>query len=276
VPRALKRYLTLDDFEATARRRIPKFLYGYISGAPRPTLRCATTEKPSTNMASCRGVLNDVSGRNQTTTLFGKHYASPFAFRRWFFGAVRLSRRRRADARGRRSQRADDPLRRLDDKLETCAARILTPGIRPIWRACPSASSRWSTGWRRRVTTLFVVTADVPVPPNRENNIRSGFGCRWRSRRRLPGIRRRIRTGCSVPGSAPLKNHGMPHFENMDAQRGPPALAKNLMRNIGNRDQLAWKHVELIRKRWKGKLVVKGLIAPQDARIAREFRPSMA
>jgi L-lactate dehydrogenase (cytochrome) len=47
-------------------------------------------------------------------------------------------------------------------------------------------------------------------------------------------------------------------------------LSKNLMRNIGKRDQLAWKHVELIRKRWKGHLVVKGLIAPADARIARE------
>ena len=32
VPRALRRYLCLDDFEATARRRLPKFLYGYISG----------------------------------------------------------------------------------------------------------------------------------------------------------------------------------------------------------------------------------------------------
>lgn len=42
------------------------------------------------------------------------------------------------------------------------------------------------------------------------------------------------------------------------------------MRNIGSRDQLAWKHVELIRKRWPGKLVVKGLIAPEDARLARE------
>jgi len=62
----------------------------------------------------------------------------------------------------------------------------------------------------------------------------------------------------------------MPHFENMDAKRGPPVMAKNLMRNIGARDQLAWKHVELIRKRWKGKLVVKGLVSPADARIARE------
>jgi L-lactate dehydrogenase (cytochrome) len=47
-------------------------------------------------------------------------------------------------------------------------------------------------------------------------------------------------------------------------------LSQNLMRNIGNRDQLAWKHVELIRRRWRGKLVVKGILAPQDARIARE------
>src|SRR5262249_25890117 len=30
------------------------------------------------------------------------------------------------------------------------------------------------------------------------------------------------------------------------------------------------KHVELIRRRWPGKLVVKGLIAPRDARTARE------
>ena len=36
------------------------------------------------------------------------------------------------------------------------------------------------------------------------------------------------------------------------------------------RDQLAWKHVELIRRKWKGKLVVKGLVSPADARIARE------
>jgi L-lactate dehydrogenase (cytochrome) len=42
------------------------------------------------------------------------------------------------------------------------------------------------------------------------------------------------------------------------------------MRNIGNRDQLAWNHVELIRRRWSGKLVVKGILAPQDARIARD------
>jgi len=116
----------------------------------------------------------------------------------------------------------------------------------------------------------FVVTADVPVSSNRENNVRNGF--------RVPlAITPRLAWDiASHPHwlfgvwARTLMNYGMPHFENMDAKRGPPVLAKNLMRNIGKRDQLAWKHVELIRKRWNGKLVIKGLIAPADARIARE------
>jgi L-lactate dehydrogenase (cytochrome) len=36
------------------------------------------------------------------------------------------------------------------------------------------------------------------------------------------------------------------------------------------RDGLAWEHVELMRKMWKGKLVLKGVLSPQDVRIARE------
>jgi L-lactate dehydrogenase (cytochrome) len=108
------------------------------------------------------------------------------------------------------------------------------------------------------------------VPSNREKNIRNGF--------QVP-LAITPRVGWDIIShphwlfgtwARTVQNHGMPHFENMDAGRGPPVLSKNLMRNIGKRDQLAWKHVELIRKRWKGNLVVKGLIAPADTRIARE------
>lgn len=47
-------------------------------------------------------------------------------------------------------------------------------------------------------------------------------------------------------------------------------LSSNLVRAIGRRDQLAWEHLELIRARWPGHLVVKGILAPEDAKIARE------
>jgi hypothetical protein len=55
VPRALRRYLSLDDFEATARRRLPKLLYGYISGGARATPRFATTAVPLRNTVLFRG-----------------------------------------------------------------------------------------------------------------------------------------------------------------------------------------------------------------------------
>jgi len=116
----------------------------------------------------------------------------------------------------------------------------------------------------------FVVTADVPVSSNRENNIRNGFQVPLAITPKLAWDIATHPHWLFGVWARTLANYGMPHFENMDAVRGPPVLAKSLMRNIGKRDQLAWKHVELIRKRWNGKLVIKGLIAPADARIARE------
>jgi L-lactate dehydrogenase (cytochrome) len=116
----------------------------------------------------------------------------------------------------------------------------------------------------------FVVTADVPVSSNRENNIRNGFQVPLAITPKLAWDIATHPHWLFGVWARTLANYGMPHFENMDAVRGPPVLAKSLMRNIGKRDQLAWKHVELIRKRWQGKLVIKGLIAPADARIARE------
>src|ERR1700681_3706085 len=78
VPRRLKRYLSLDDFEATARRRLPKFLYGYISGGAETDAAVADNRRAFDEYGFVPRVLNDVSGRGKTTTLFGKSYASPF------------------------------------------------------------------------------------------------------------------------------------------------------------------------------------------------------
>ena len=78
VPRHLKKYLALDDFEATARRRIPKFLYGYISGGAESDAAVRDNRKAFDEYGFVPRVLNDVSGRDQSTMLFGKSYASPF------------------------------------------------------------------------------------------------------------------------------------------------------------------------------------------------------
>jgi L-lactate dehydrogenase (cytochrome) len=271
VPRALRRYLSLDDFEATARRRLPKFIHGYIAGGAENDAAVRDNRRAFDEYGFVPRVLNDVSGREQTTTLFGKTYAAPFGIPP--MGSAALCAYRGDVVLTRAAAAINVPmilsassLIRLEDvRRENPAAWYQAYLAGDVSRIEPLVDRVAAAGY-----DTFVVTADVPVPPNRENNIRNGF--------RIPlAITPRVAWDTVThphwlfgTWARTLMNHGMPHFENMDAARGPPVLAKNLMRNIGKRDQLAWKHVELIRKRWSGKLVVKGLIAPADARIARE------
>jgi L-lactate dehydrogenase (cytochrome) len=271
VPRSLRRYLSLDDFEATARRLLPKFLYGYISGAAETDAALADNRRAFEEYGFVPRVLRDVSGRDQTTTLFGKTYAAPFGIPP--MGSAALC-----------AYRGDVVLTRAAAAINVpmCLSASSLITLEDVRRENPSAwYQAYLAGDDARIEPLvdrvaaagydtFVVTADVPVPPNRENNIRNGFQVPLAITPRVAWDTVSHPHWLFGTWARTVMNYGMPHFENMDAQRGPPVLARNLMRNIGKRDQLAWKHVELIRKRWKGKLVVKGLIAPDDARIARD------
>jgi L-lactate dehydrogenase (cytochrome) len=60
----------------------------------------------------------------------------------------------------------------------------------------------------------------------------------------------------------------MPYFENM----GPrvPLISRAGERGRGRRDKLSWRHLELMRRLWKGRLVVKGILYRSDARLVRE------
>jgi L-lactate dehydrogenase (cytochrome) len=271
VPRALRRYLSLDDFEAAARARLPKYLYGYISGGAESDAAVADNRRAFEEYGFVPRVLNDVSNREQTTNLFGKTYAAPFGIPP--MGSAALCAYRGDIVLARAAAAINVPM---------CLSASSLITLEDVRRENPAAwYQAYLAGEPSRIEPLvdrvaaagydtFVVTADVPVPANRENNIRNGFQVPLAITPRLAWDIVTHPHWLFGTWARTLMNYGMPHFENMDAMRGPPVLAKNLMRNIGRRDQLAWKHVELIRRRWKGKLVVKGLIAPADARIARE------
>src|SRR3954451_9672235 len=267
----LQTYLSLDDFEVTARRRLPKFLYGYIAGGAESDAAVRDNRRAFDEYGFVPRVLNDVSGREQTTKLFGRTYAAPFGIPP--MGSAALCTYRGDIVLARAAAAMSVP-------MVLSASSLIT--LEDVRRENPAAwYQAYLAGDASRIEPLvdrvaaagydtFVVTADVPVPPNRENNIRNGFQVPLAITPRVAWDTITHPHWLFGTWARTLMNYGMPHFENMDAGRGPPVLAKNLMRNIGKRDQLAWKHVELIRRRWNGKLVVKGLVAPADARIARE------
>lgn len=72
------RFLSLDDFEAVARRRLPRMLYGFIAGGAETNASTRANARSFQNYAFIPRVLADVSVRSHRTTLFGRSYAAPF------------------------------------------------------------------------------------------------------------------------------------------------------------------------------------------------------
>ena len=116
----------------------------------------------------------------------------------------------------------------------------------------------------------LVLTVDVPIAANREHNVRAGFSTPLRPSLRLAW------DGLTHPrwlfGTflRTLLAHGMPHFENNYATRGAPVLSAQAVRDYSDRGHLHWEHFRLIRGLWKGRLVVKGILHVEDARLARD------
>ena len=71
-----------------------------------------------------------------------------------------------------------------------------------------------------------------------------------------------------LPGDAAIVTR-LPHLENTGAAR-IPVLSRSLAPLPTARDGLDWRHLDLVRSLWKGKLVLKGVLAADDVRIARD------
>jgi L-lactate dehydrogenase (cytochrome) len=216
-------------------------------------------------------VLVNVSGRSQSTELLGHTYAAPFGIAP--MGISALSAYRGDLVLARAAGRANIPMVMSGSSLIR---------LEEIAKANPEAwFQAYLPGEPERILALLerveragygtlVLTVDTPVMANRENNVRTGFSTPLRPSLRLAwdGM---IRPNWTLNTFLrTLVRHGMPHFENSYAERGAPILSKNVMRDFRAKDHLNWEHFDLIRKRWKGRLVVKGIMAKEDAIIARD------
>ncbi|MDF3834452.1 alpha-hydroxy acid oxidase [Cupriavidus basilensis] len=269
--RALQRILSLDDFEHAARRRLPRPIYGYIAGAAEDNRSLQENRAAFHDYALTTRVLVDVSRRTQSVELFGKTYASPFGIAPMGLSALSAYRGDIVQARAARAAGipmvlSGSSLIRLEDVFEAAPDawfQAYVPG--DAARIDALLDRVRATGCR-----TLVVTVDIPVAGNRENNVRSGFSTPLRPSLRLAydGITRPQWLVGTFART--LLRHGMPHFENSFAERGAPILSANVLRDFSARDHLDWSHLERIRRRWKGVLIVKGILSAQDAVLARD------
>lgn len=266
----MEHILALDDFERRSRQRLPRLLHEFIAGGAETGASLQGSRAAFAGHVLVPRILGGVSGRSMRTNLFGSAHSAPFGIAPMGVGALC-------------AYRSDIALARAagDAGIPFILSASSLIRMEEVQQANPDAwYQAYLPGEPARIEALvdrvaaagfgtLVLTADVPVAANRENNDRNGFTVPIR-----PSLRLAL-DGITHPswllGTAlrTLWRHGMPHFENMDATRGPPILSRDLVRAVGRRDGLSWQHLELIRRRWKGPLVVKGVLFGEDARLAR-------
>ncbi|MGE0357768.1 MAG: alpha-hydroxy acid oxidase [Burkholderiales bacterium] len=269
VPARLRDILSLDDFEAAARRHLPRPLFAYVSGGVEDNFSREDNRAAFREWSFVPRVLAGVSGRSQQTALLGREYAHPFGIAPIGIAALYAWRGDLAMANAARS--ANIPMAMSGSSLIR---------LEEVAKAAPDAwFQAYLPGDEKTITELLarvaaagfgtlVLTVDVPTAGNRENNVRAGFSTPLRPTPRLAwdGITHpRWLFGTFL---ATLVRHGMPHFENNFATRGAPILSPDVLRDFSDRGNLDWGHYDLIRRLWKGRLVVKGILDPDDARRA--------
>jgi len=268
--RRLRPILDLEGFRPAARGVLPEAIYGYVANGAEAETSKDTNRAAFLHYRLVPRVLAGVENRSQNTTLFGRRYAAPFGIAP--MGGAAAVTYDADNVMGRAASECDIPFVLSGNSIipmEEVARNA--PGA---WFASYQSANRHAIeGMVARVAAagfrVFVLTADVPIGSNREKDAREGFHQPIQLNRKI------IRDGMRHPGwvistaARTLVRRGVPHIDNLEYDGGPSLFSRSVG-SIAGHAGLSWDHVRLIRKLWQGPLVVKGILSPQDARIAHD------
>jgi L-lactate dehydrogenase (cytochrome) len=268
---SLGRILSLHDFEEAARRRLPYSLFNYIQGGCEDDVSVQENRRAFDRWRLVPRALVDITTRTQHTELWGQRYASPFGIAP--MGSAALFAYRGDLALAQAARQAQIPMVLSGASLirmEEVAAAY--PGA--WFQAYVPGSENDIASLLRRVQEAgfktLVLTVDTPASANRESNIRAGFSTPLRPTFRL-GWQGVMHPRWSLSTfMRTLARHGLPYFENASAQRGVAVLSRQAERAFADRGGLSWAHLRLVRRLWKDRLVLKGVLHLDDALAARQ------
>ncbi|WPB55292.1 alpha-hydroxy acid oxidase [Xylophilus sp. GOD-11R] len=271
MPASLKNVYSLQDFEALARRKLPRQLFSYIVNGADDESTLQNNRRAFERYGFVPRMLEGVAGRSQKISLFGQEYDSPFGISPVGLAAMWCFRGDLVLAQTAHAQNVPAVMSGASlIRMEEVAAAAPRTWFQAYMPGDPARVEALIERIRVAGFKTLVVTVDLPVQVNPERYVRNGFSTPLRPSARLAW------DGVSHPrwlcGTflRTLAQHGMPHFENWRAERGAPILSATVERDFQARDHLSWEHLRRIRSLWRGPLIVKGILRWQDAVIARD------
>lgn len=261
--------VTAEDFRQRAQRRLPRFLCDYLEGGAGAEQTLADNVADWARLRIRQRVLVDVDGIDTSTRLLDHDCALPLALAPIGLAGMMA---RRGEAQAARAARAAG----LPFTLSTVGIcgfdEVSRAAGAPPWFQLYMLRDRglvatlldqvWAAGCRS-----LVFTVDLPMPGPRHRDPRNGLG--------QPGLRpkllklaqllarphwlREVGIGGKPHSFGSLGAH-VPEANDLDAFRGWVDAQFD--------PTVTWADIDWLRARWKGRLVLKGLLDAADARAA--------
>jgi len=264
--RQAQRCLSVGDLQARARRYLPRVIYDYLEGGADDE-ECLAENPARLRRHKLRPrYLVDISNRSQRVSVFGRDYRAPFGISPMgMLGMVR--------------QGGDLMLARVaaQSGIPFILSGACNASVESVARDAPGSWLQFypckdlaierdmlARAAGAGIGTL-VVAVDVPLHSKRERNIRSGWVRPYKPSAAV--ILEALRHPAWV---ARYLRHGIPVMENFLPYAPAPISARALTGFYASQVPAAhgWPMVERLRRQWRGQLVLKGILAAEDARLA--------
>ena len=273
--------INIEDLHRLAKRKLPKVMFDYIEGGVEDERGLERNAAAFRKHQLLPRYLVDVSKRDQTQTIFGRTFSSPFGISPT--GGVGLYQRRGGElllAEAARDANIPYSMSGGSNASMEEAARVAPDNTWfQLYAARDPAVTDALVG-RARDNGLgaLVLTVDVPVHPRRERNLRNGF-----ANVRRGGVLEALKLNPAIIIEAlthPIwvydyvKNGGAPTLGNWAPHAGNNASVPDVL--DFNRTQTpaaaqTWRDLERYRRLFPRTLIVKGILNPADAIRAAEI-----
>jgi len=252
-----------------ARRRLPRLVFDFVDGGAGRESALTRSELAFDAVRLLPRVLAGAEVRSQTIELLGRSYAAPFGIAP--IGMANLV-----------APGVDMALARAaaDAAIPYCLSTAATTAIEEIARAAPASWFQLYVGREqaivedliRRADTagapVLMVTADVPAPGKRLRDLDNGFMLPLE-----PSLRLAADLFTHPRWALATALGGAPRFANLERYEQPGASAQSLARLMASQSsaRLDWELLARIRDRWQRRLILKGVLHPDDARRAQRI-----
>ncbi|MGQ0544369.1 MAG: alpha-hydroxy acid oxidase [Betaproteobacteria bacterium] len=243
----------IADLQAAARRRLPAVVWRYIEGGAEDELSLRANRAAFAAVAFSPRTLVDVSRRSQKVTRLGMAFDSPFGISP--MAPLGLTRYEADIALARAARAANVPFVLSTHAFVPLARVAAESGGAPWFQTYPAIDRGRAKAELERAREagceVLVLTTDVAVRGNREYNERSGFGLplrlSWRS-----------------------VAEGLLHPRWLLDVYLRSVCGRRLGESRARRDLHDWNDFAWMRAAWPGKLIVKGVLSVEDARLAEQ------